>query len=149
MILPARVSVAVAGIVLSATAFGHHSTTAYDLSRSITLDATVTRFEWTNPHSWINLQVAGTGADSGAWAIEFGAPNLNARAGWKHDDVKVGDKVTVIVSPMRDGSHNATLQSIILPDGRKLLGAAEFLRPPAPGSAPPPAAPAVPPTPLP
>jgi hypothetical protein len=149
MIRPARVSAAAAGIVLSATAFGHHSTTGFDLTRSITLDATVTRFEWTNPHSWINVQVAGTGADSGAWAIEFGAPNLNARAGWKRDDVKVGDKVTVIVSPMRDGSHTATLQSIILPDGRRLMGAAEFLRPPAARSAPSPDAPAVPPAPVP
>jgi len=105
----------------------HHSTTAYDLSKSVTLSGTVKDFQWTNPHSWIDLEVENSDATQTHGAIEFGAPNLNARAGWKRDDVHVGDKVTMVVHPMRDGTTHGTLSSITLPDGRTLKGAAEFL----------------------
>lgn len=120
-------------------ALAHHSTTNYDSTRTVTLEGTVTKFQWTNPHSWIDLKVPDGKGNEVAWAIEFGAPNLNARAGWKRDDIKPGDKITAVVYPIRDGSPNGQLATVTLPDGRVLKGAADFIRDEL---APPPGAPA-------
>jgi hypothetical protein len=108
----------------------------------LTLEGTVSAFQWTNPHSWIQLVVVDASGKSVEWSIEFGAPNLNVRNGWKHDDVKPGDKVSMVVYPIRDGSAHGTLATIRLADGRVLKGAADFIREQlAPPPAPPPTAP--------
>ena len=121
---------------LPAGAWAHHSTTAYDLTRTMTLTGTVKRFEWTNPHSWIDVEVPDGKGGGTVWAIEFGAPNLNAREGWHRDDVKVGDKVTMVIYPVRTGTAHGTLGKITLPDGRTLSGAADFLAPNKPAAPP-------------
>lgn len=122
----------------------HHSTTAYDHSKTIELTGTVKEFQWTNPHSWIQLVVLDENGKSIEWAIETGAPNLNIRHGWKRNDLKPGDQVTLTLYPHRDGSPHGTLSTAKLPDGRVLDGAADFVRKdvakefsPPPQSAPP------------
>lgn len=84
-------------------------------------------FQWTNPHSWIQLLVTDSNGNTTEWAIETGAPNLNVRHGWKRDDLKPGDKVSLTAFPNRNGAPNASLMRITLPDGRILEGAAEFI----------------------
>lgn len=109
-------------------ALAHHSTTNYDSSRTIALEGTVTKFQWTNPHSWIDLKVPDGKGNEVAWAVEFGSPNLNVRAGWKHNDIKPGDKITAVVYPLRSGALHGQLVTVTLPDGRVLKGAATFIR---------------------
>ena len=111
------------------SSWAHHSTTAYDHTRTLTLSGTVKRFEWTNPHSWIDIEVPDGKGGGTVWAIEFGAPNINSRQGWRRDDVKVGDKVSVVIYPVRTGTASGSLGRITLPDGRSLAGAADFLAP--------------------
>jgi hypothetical protein len=110
-----------------ASAYSHHSTTAYDHTRTISLKGVVKEFQWTNPHSWIQLLVTDDQGVTTEWSVETGAPNLNVRHGWKKTDLKAGDKVTLVIYPMRDGSTHGTLANATLPDGRVLDGAADFI----------------------
>lgn len=133
------------GLSVATTASAHHSTAAYDRTKQIKLTGTVREFQWTNPHSWIQLVVTDKQGAKKEWGIEFGNPVINIRYGWKRTDVKPGDKVTVVVYPMRDGTAHGTLATIILADGRTLDGAADFVGkevaknlPPPPAGGPPP-----------
>lgn len=130
---------------VSAAATAHHSTAAYDQMKPMKLSGTVKEMQWTNPHSWIQLIVTNEQGAATEWAIEFGNPVINLRQGWKRTDVKPGDKVSVVVYPMRDGSAHGTLATITLADGRVLDGAADFVPKEIAKSAPPPPAGAAPP----
>lgn len=113
--------------LFAGSAFAHHSTTAYDHTRTVILKGVVKEFQWTNPHSWIQLLVTDEKGATTEWSIETGAPNLNVRHGWKKTDLKPGDKVTLVIYPIRDGSAHGTLATATLPDGRVLDGAADFI----------------------
>ena len=92
----------------------------FDSVHKTTIVGTVTRFEWTNPHVFIEIDVPG---DKGAvthWSVELGSPSILLRGGWKFSDVKPGDKVTTIVNPLKDGRPGGMLYRITLADGRML-----------------------------
>jgi len=108
-------------------AVAHHSTSAYDRDKTLHLSGVVKEMQWTNPHSWVQLMVTDSNGVTTEWAIETGTPNINIRHGWKRDDVKAGDKVSVVIYPSRDGTAHGTLAVITLPDGRVLDGAADFV----------------------
>lgn len=117
------------GLVSCATAMAfvsgagaHHSVTAYDLTTTKELAGTVKEFQWTNPHSWIQLMIADETGKEIEWSIECGTPNFNSRQGWKRSDLRPGDKVAVRVHPMRDGTAHGTLVDVKLNDGRVLKG---------------------------
>ena len=100
---------AVTGVVLlagSGPAMAHHSIAQYEEDRTVTLNGTVTRFMWTNPHVWIfmNVEDAETG-EQVEWRVEAGSPvNLMGRGGWEASVLEPGQDVTVILRPMKDGT---------------------------------------------
>ena len=100
----------------------HHSFAMFDTTKQVTLVGTVTQFEWTNPHAYIELDVPQEGAGNAAkhWTIELGSPSILQQAGWKFKDLKYGDKVTAIVNPLKSGQAGALLSKITMPDGRVL-----------------------------
>jgi hypothetical protein len=102
--------------------FAHHSFAAeFDGNKQITLTGVVTKVDWVNPHAYIYVDVKG---DDGAvvnWALETGAPNVLYRQGWRKDDLKAGDTVTLQAFIAKDGSHTAAAREVKLPDGRKLF----------------------------
>jgi hypothetical protein len=107
-----------AGAVLPVSA--HHSFAMFDTAKRMTMAGTVTAFEWTNPHVYIELDVPD---DKGAvkhWSVELGSPSILMQAGWKFTDVKAGDKITVVLSPLRSGEPGGLLSTITLRDGRVL-----------------------------
>ena len=126
----ARASLIVVIAVLSAPIWAHHSTSLFDPNKRVTLSGTVSTVFWGNPHIYINLEVDGAGGQA-QWSIISGTPSLNVRNGWKYDDVKVGDKVTVIVNPARDGRQEGILDEITLADGRTIGGPRDFLKKPS------------------
>jgi Family of unknown function (DUF6152) len=65
------------------------------------------------------------------WSIISGTPALNVRNGWKYDDVKIGDKVTMVVNPARDRGQEGFLDEIALADGRTIGGPRDFHRKPS------------------
>lgn len=104
------------GVVLA-----HHSFAMFDTTTSVTLSGTVTEFQWTNPHAYIELDVPeSNGTAKKHWSIELGSPSILQQSGWKYKDVKVGDKVTVTVSPQRNKQPIGLLVQVKLPDGRVL-----------------------------
>jgi hypothetical protein len=106
---------ALAGLaVLPAAA--HHSGAMFDDQKSMTLTGTVRLFQWTNPHCWIQLVVP---AEKGfaEWSVEMGAPMELYRNGWRPGTLKVGDKITVVIRPMRDGSSGGLYVSAVAADG--------------------------------
>jgi hypothetical protein len=118
-----------ASVVSLAVIFGavslmaHHSAaSAYDTANKITLNGKVTRVEWKNPHVFYYIDVADPSGTSANWAIEASTPNQLYRNGWRKDDLKIGDGVTLVgSSPARNGSKKAYGGTLTLADGRKVF----------------------------
>jgi hypothetical protein len=119
-----RVVLAVSLVILGGmSAAAHHSAAAaYDTANKITLKGTVTKVEWKNPHVFYYLDVVdGSGAVAN-WAVEASTPNQLYRNGWRKDDLKIGDPVTVTgSSPARNGSKKSYGGTLTLADGRKVF----------------------------
>jgi hypothetical protein len=116
--------------------FAHHSFAMFDTANTITISGVVTAFEWTNPHVYIEVDVP-EGPATKHWAIELGSPSILMRGGWKFNTIKKGDKITAVVSPLRNGEPGSLLNRITLADGRVLgnggpAGVGPGTPPPAP-----------------
>ena len=118
MILKALGLAGIAAIVYAIPATAHHSFAMFDAEKSMTLEGTVKEFQWTNPHAWIMLTVAGS---QGEWAIEMNGPAGLARQGWKPKTLTPGMPVAVTIHPLRDGTNGGQFMDVKLPDGT-LLG---------------------------
>ena len=128
--------VAVALFALTAPALAHHSGAGVDRTRTVTVTGVVKDFRWTNPHSWIDLEVTDAGKTA-LWSVEMNPPPFLIRAGWKSSTLKPGDKVSVTLNPIRTGEPGGIFVSVTLADGRVMGGRAG-------GPAAAPAAPAAP-----
>ena len=101
----------------------HHSFAAqYDRNKPITLKGTVTKLEWANPHIYFYIDVKTDDGKMEHWAVEGGAPNSLYRAGWREDSLQVGHVVTVDGWLAKDGSKLANMRTVVLADGRQVLG---------------------------
>lgn len=106
-------------LVASVPAAAHHSFAMFDMQKTITLNGTIVKFKWQNPHSWLELDVpAKTGTER--WAVEMTSPNNLALEGWKRSSVKPGDKVTLVIHPLRDASKGGSFVGIRLANGSTL-----------------------------
>jgi hypothetical protein len=113
------------GLISIAPARAHHSFAPYEPTLQIKLSGVVTEFKWGNPH--VYFEIDASDAASGAkrhWLIEGASTGILNRAGWKFNLLKPGDKVTVIVSPLRNGEPAALLKQLTLADGRKFSNGA-------------------------
>ena len=101
-------------------AWAHHSFAAYEPTKQIKLSGVVTEFKWTNPHVYIQLEAPDpTSGEMKKWLIECASTSILNRAGWKFNLIKAGDKITAIVSPLRNGEPAALLKQMTLADGSK------------------------------
>src|SRR3982751_971787 len=119
-----RIALTVALLIASAPAWVHHSGAMFDPTKEQTLVGTITEFNWTNPHSSFKVSVPAADGKEEVWAVEMNGPQNLVLAGWKRTTIKAGDKVTVVVRPLRDGKPGGSFVSIMLPDGKKLTGSA-------------------------
>ena len=103
--------------MLPLVAAAHHSFAMFDMQKDLTLKGTVKSFQWQSPHTWLQVQVADGVGQSVEWSLEMGAPGMLYRNGWRQKSVKPGDKVTVVVHPLRDGRPGGSVVSAILADG--------------------------------
>ena len=94
----------------------HHSTAQFDMTRSSTVSGVVTKFYWTNPHSYIELE-----ADGHHWRLEVEALNLLRRYGWTKQSLKPGDVISCTGAPAKDpATFTQKCFTVDFPDGRKL-----------------------------
>ena len=114
-----RVLVGAAALLIILPANAHHSSAMYDQDKSMTLKGAIKEFQWTNPHCWIQLLVA---EDNGTneWSVQMGPPGNLYRDGWRPSILKVGDSITVVVHPMRDGTRGGLWISGIGADGKPI-----------------------------
>lgn len=114
-----------AGVALACTAIGaraHHSFAAeFDINRPVKLTGTVKRMEFSNPHSWIYVEVETAGGDVQEWAVEGAAPNALIRRGWNKNSLPAGTEISVRGFQARDRSYRAAGRDVTLPDGSSLF----------------------------
>ena len=122
--LGAIVGIGLATLVAASSASAHHSFAMFDRTKRVTLVGTVKAFQWTNPHSWVQLSVAGAQGEAEEWSIEALSPNVLGRQGWKRNTLNPGDKVSVVINPLRDGSKGGNLVAVTLANGETLGGGA-------------------------
>jgi hypothetical protein len=109
----------VAGSALTAPAMAHHSFAMFDADKTLTMTGTVKEFEWTNPHSWLRIMVVDPASGNVVqWMLELGSPVQQERVGMTRDSLKPGDKVTVTMHPLKDGSRGGGLLTATLPNGK-------------------------------
>lgn len=115
-----------ASALLSFPVWAHHSTAAFDNEKVISIEGTITQFRWTNPHASIKIDGDASEGPDGLWTIEMTAPNALLNVGWKRTSLKVGDRVTLFVNPLKnaitlnDGSQGSLYVGAILADGSTL-----------------------------
>jgi hypothetical protein len=118
LIAGACVALAAAG---SATA--HHSFGMFDSNKELTLEATVVEYRWKNPHTHIIVSVpdgAKDPATAGTWDIESASIAIMTRQGWNKSSFKPGDKIVVVINPLRSGEKGGSLVYAVDKSGRKL-----------------------------
>lgn len=119
-----RISLVAVLALLGTSAFAHHSRAMFDATKQVTLAGMVKDFQWTNPHCWIQVLVpdpSNPSAEPVEWGIEMGAPVEMMRKGWKPGSLNPGDKVTIVINPLRDGQHGGLVVAVTGPDG-KIIG---------------------------
>ena len=112
-----RVLLALALAGPPAGALAHHSFAMFDRDHPTTLAGTVKDFQWTNPHVWIQVVAADPKGVSQEWGVECTSVNFMRREGWDHDTLKAGDKVELLIFPLKDGSHGGQFNKLVKLNG--------------------------------
>ena len=116
------VGIVLAGMaVLAAPALAHHSFAMFDNTRSLTLKGKVTKYQWTNPHGYLELDAEDGSGAARHFTLEMTSINMLSRGGWTSRTVRAGDEVTAIMAPLRDGQPGGLLLELVLPSGKHML----------------------------
>jgi uncharacterized protein DUF6152 len=107
-------------LIVSQPILAHHGTAAYDTSKVITVKATMTQFDFTNPHCELFFEVKNEKGETEKWQGELTAPNKLARAGWTKYTLKAGDAVTVGGYRSKTGTNTLWIRTLVGPDGNPL-----------------------------
>ena len=98
----------------------HHSFAMFDMAKDVTVTGTVRVFQWTNPHSYIQLMVPDASGKQVEWSIEMGAPMYLYARGWRPGSLKAGMTIVVLVHPLRNGKPGGAVQTVKTADGKEI-----------------------------
>ncbi|HEV2521952.1 MAG TPA: DUF6152 family protein [Candidatus Acidoferrales bacterium] len=113
-------------LAVSVPTFAHHGNSAYDMSKTVPMKATITKFEYSNPHTQVYYDVTDEMGNVEHWVAETTNPAMLNRVGWSRDTLKPGDQVTLFVNPNKVGAKVAFLQKVVFADGKELSTAKAF-----------------------
>lgn len=118
---PVLTALAAVGLLgASGYAVAHHSTAMFDMTRNVTLKGTVKQFQWTNPHTWIVFDVRNSSGGIDEYGIEGMSPNYLGRNGWTRHTLNPGDKITLVIHPLKNGKKGGFNVSVTLANGKLL-----------------------------
>jgi len=107
-------------MMMTAPLFAHHGNSAYDMSKTTSYKATVTKFEYSNPHTQVYFEVTDDKGNVEHWVAETTNPGMLNRVGWTRDTLKPGDQVTLIANPNKVGARVVFLEKVVFSDGKEL-----------------------------
>lgn len=113
-------------LMVCAPLLAHHGNSAYDMSKTVPVKATITKFEYSNPHTQVYYDVTDDKGNVEHWVAETTNPAMLNRVGWSKDSLKPGDQVTLFVNPNKVGAKVTFLQKVVLSDGKELSTAKAF-----------------------
>ena len=116
----AAIVVALSGSIGLQSVSAHHSFALYDMTRSVEVDGSVDKLEWSNPHCWLFIFVAGSDSATVSYGFEMSSVGEMTRRGWKKLLVKPGDKIKVKYHPLRDGRNGGLMMSVTMADGQTI-----------------------------
>jgi hypothetical protein len=99
----AGLALVIATAVLAPTASAHHSYAMFAVTKEVSIEGAVKQFMWTNPHSWIRLEVMDAKGQPQEWAVEMSSLTILVARGWNPKTVQPGDKIRMTVHPMKSG----------------------------------------------
>lgn len=102
---------------MAAPALAHHSFAGFDKSKTVTLTGTVKEWQFTNPHSWLQIVVIEDGKQV-EYALEGSSVNTLVRRGWNRNTFKPGEKLTVEIYPSASGEKSGAFLKATFADGR-------------------------------
>ena len=108
-------------IILSVagTALAHHSFAVYDHTRTLNLKGTVTKWQWSNPHAYLDIDVRDSNGEVKHYTLEGTSINMLQRSGWRSNMIKAGDQVTAVAAPLLNGEPGGLLLELTLANGEK------------------------------
>jgi hypothetical protein len=110
----------------AAPAFAHHSAVMFDDQKEVTVSGTVKEFQYTNPHSWLLVDVKNDDGTVTTWGFEAEGPSTLTRAGIRKSDFAPGTAITITGNPMRDGRPAAAWIKATRGDGKQFDPRAGF-----------------------
>jgi Family of unknown function (DUF6152) len=104
---------------IAGTASAHHSFAVYDHTRTLNVKGTVTRWQWSNPHAYLDVDVRDASGAIKHYTLEGTSINMLQRVGWRSNMIKAGDEVTVVAAPLLNGDPGGLLLEITLANGER------------------------------
>ena len=115
-----KLALAAAWSAIAAPAHAHHSGAMFDSTQTVTLTGTVREFQFTNPHCYIQLTVRNAQGQDEEWSLEMAAPMHLLRLGWRKSSLRPGDRITVRIHPLRNGSKGGQVEQAATADGKPI-----------------------------
>jgi Family of unknown function (DUF6152) len=113
-------AVFLSSLMVSVPMFAHHGNSAYDMSKTITLKATITKFEYSNPHVQVYFDVTDDKGNVEHWVAETTNPGMLNRVGWTRESLRPGDQITLTANPNKVGARVVFLEKVVLANGQEL-----------------------------
>ena len=109
--------IAAAVLMLAGPAFAHHSFAMFDYNKELTITGELKELQWTNPHIHILVNVPNGRGGVAEWDVEGGTPGNLRRTGWSRDVIKKGEKISVVIRPLKNGDNGGMLVRANRADG--------------------------------
>ena len=105
---------------LSVGAAAHHSFAMFDMGKEVTVKGKVKKFQWTNPHAYIQLVSKDASGKEVEWSMEMGAPMYLYARGWRPGSLKAGMDISVTLNPLRNGKPGGVVRDVTTADGKPI-----------------------------